>query len=654
LGCQVVGDPIPSKKWFLNGRDESWLNRHTATAPSESLTGYNTNNHIMAIDDVTPGKDNGNFTCYVENSLGSDSVTYNVLVQVPPEPASVHILQTSSTSITARWRITDNGYSPINKIVLNYKMTYGEWAEKELAWHQNEYTLNDLHCGREYHLYVVLYNGIGPSATSKVLTARTLGSRPTGPNEADLFVQSNTTYLSLKLDTWSDHRCEILYFVVEYKLAAVDTWSTVTNDLQPQARYSIRGLTPNTEYDLKVTAHNHAGSTTIRYATATLPVNYSGAAGHFGRGGRGNTLSRVLMGLGIKSILLIVVSSLCLVLASIGVCVCLRKKHPPHTNIGYGEIPKSCTMENRQNLVEHQIYATIQRKQPPMPPFGAASSAISGGPHQFHPQHSGLGPLGPKTSLAAGTLDRLKMLKPRRSVSQPGAHTENGLQQQQHGSIDSTADIRPYATAAQSAAPSSNNGRYQHFHHLHHNNLRSTPPGSSRCATLGRIKTLEMTEYQKDKLLNEANTVKIRESKEYTLSLGRNHKVKSRKPYSESDAEYDLETDTDNSSGESGGGVRRLANSFNPSSGMAPGVDREARGQGVGCTSENSNGAAVTSGGHLLNNQRAMNHSNMSGSRQQQQLRATFGSPYLNNQQPLNSANSRNQQSAYRQQNLNL
>ena len=159
-----MGDPIPSKKWFLNGRDESWLNRHTATAPSESLTGYNTNNHIMAIDDVTPGKDNGNFTCYVENSLGSDSVTYNVLVQghclflftlpnlkicmvlsvsqrffcvfsapVPPEPASVHILQTSSTSITARWRITDNGYSPINKIVLNYKMTYGEWAEKEVS-----------------------------------------------------------------------------------------------------------------------------------------------------------------------------------------------------------------------------------------------------------------------------------------------------------------------------------------------------------------------------------------------------------------------------------------------------------------------------------------------------------------------------------------
>ena len=47
------------------------------------------------------------------------------------------------------------------------------------------------------------------------------------------------------------------------------------------------------------------------------------------------------------------------------------------------------------------------------------------------------------------------------------------------------------------------------------------------CSTLqrggggGRMKTLEMTEYQKQKLLDEANTVRIRESKEYTLSLGR-------------------------------------------------------------------------------------------------------------------------------------
>lgn len=36
-------------------------------------------------------------------------------------------------------------------------------------------------------------------------------------------------------------------------------------------------------------------------------------------------------------------------------------------------------------------------------------------------------------------------------------------------------------------------------------------PGCS--ATLGRVKNLEMTEYQKEKLINEANTVKIKVKK---------------------------------------------------------------------------------------------------------------------------------------------
>ena len=62
----------------------------------------------------------------------------------------------------------------------------------------------------------------------------------------------------------------------------------------------------------------------LRYATATLPINYSGAAGHYGRGASGG-IHRIFSGLGIRSLILIVLSSLCLVFASIFVCVCLRK-----------------------------------------------------------------------------------------------------------------------------------------------------------------------------------------------------------------------------------------------------------------------------------------------------------------------------------------
>merc|ERR1711997_1365434 len=70
---------------------------------------------------------------------------------------------------------------------------------------------------------------------------------------------------------------------------------------------------------------------------------------------------------------------------------------------------------------------------------------------------------------------------------------------------------------------------------------------------------------QKEKLINEANTVKIKESKEYTLSLGRNHNKagRARKEatlYSESE-EYD---DTDTSGGETSGLTISLHQSQQP------------------------------------------------------------------------------------------
>ena len=59
-----------------------------------------------------------------------------------------------------------------------------------------------------------------------MITSRTLGNRPTGPSDTDKFVYANTTYLSLRLDAWNDHKCEILYFVVEYKLESSTSWTT--------------------------------------------------------------------------------------------------------------------------------------------------------------------------------------------------------------------------------------------------------------------------------------------------------------------------------------------------------------------------------------------------------------------------------------------
>lgn len=172
----------------------------------------------------------------------------------------------------------------------------------------------------------------------------------------------------------------------------------------------------------------------LRYSVSTLAENYSGAAPY--ENGSSH-IHNVFMGLGVRTILLILVSSICLVLSSIGVCVCLRKselnekqnyikialissfrnilEHSPHVGMRYGEIPKSCTMDARHNNIEHQVnasqslkltgvkylflivicnfeepfkiyssvlntqlYATIQRKQAPIPPFTGATNVSKG------------------------------------------------------------------------------------------------------------------------------------------------------------------------------------------------------------------------------------------------------------------------------------
>lgn len=256
-----------------------------------------------------------------------------------------------------------------------------------------------------------------------------------------------------------------------------------------------------------------------RYTTSTLAENYSGAA-HYGNSDGSSDFDHVIKGIGLRSVLLILVSSLCLVLASIGVCICLRKskipdfpplavsqfdrkrklikqrqlnidvrakrkcvswlsnqaedphsqtlilritrisakclknasifltEHPSHAPVGYGEIPKSCTIENRQNLIEHQLYATIQRKQPPVPPFTSDTPAARKG-------------------FDTMMTDRLKRLN-------------NG-------------DVAPPPMAV---CPYSKNS--------------FMPTTSSRCATLGRVKNLEMTEYQRQNYLNTAGVNIVR------------------------------------------------------------------------------------------------------------------------------------------------
>ncbi len=69
MDCRYAGEPTPNKKWFFNAREEGWLAQRSLFADTE-----------MDIPNLSKEHE-GNYTCYVENSIGTDSVTHRVVVQ---------------------------------------------------------------------------------------------------------------------------------------------------------------------------------------------------------------------------------------------------------------------------------------------------------------------------------------------------------------------------------------------------------------------------------------------------------------------------------------------------------------------------------------------------------------------------------------------
>ncbi|XP_012218067.1 cell adhesion molecule Dscam2-like isoform X2 [Linepithema humile] len=342
MACLVVGDPRPSVEWR---RANTKLQQKSDVGPDNTLT----------LRNVQRGHED-NYSCHAKNSLGTDEITYTLHIQVPPTSPTLLATGTTTDAIQLQWKQGDNGGAPIKGFLLAYRREFAEWEEVMLDRRAGTHLLEGLQCGTRYQFTLAAFNRIGSGSASDIQTAKTNGSKPLPPPKHH-FVRPNQTFAILELAAWQDGGCPLTYFVVEYRRLPGD-WLLVSNNVPPQSKFPIVDLESGTNYELRVTAYNNAGSTQAEYLFSTLSPSGNNRLHEDHPQESENTP----LYLDAHVLAPSVISVLAVMLAIAGVCFCL-KTHPEGS--GGANDPSSQTqaaLDNKHNMEQReQYYATVRK-----------------------------------------------------------------------------------------------------------------------------------------------------------------------------------------------------------------------------------------------------------------------------------------------------
>ncbi|XP_065347787.1 cell adhesion molecule Dscam2-like isoform X4 [Cloeon dipterum] len=349
LPCQVVGVPRASVEWKKG--DVKIQKEHRVMVSSDNT---------LIISNVQRANE-GNYTCYARNNLGTDHITFALRVQVPPTQPILLATAVTSNTVQLQWKQGDNGGAPVKGFLLSFKKDFhsAEWEDVSLDKRLHMYLMDNLDCGTQYQFKLTPFNKIGNGVPSKTEIAQTSGTKPVAPSR-NQFLQSNISAVVLYLNTWSDGGCPVLHFAVELRKNNAE-WQTVSSSVTPQPRYLIEGLESSTKYFLRVTAHNNAGYTMAEFEFETLH-QYGGVSPSHGVVLSASDDSNVSVF--DPQVLLpssIVVAVIFLFVS--GFCYCWRRKSD-HDSMQDSQV--SMAMDNKQNMEQRELqyYATVRKPMP--------------------------------------------------------------------------------------------------------------------------------------------------------------------------------------------------------------------------------------------------------------------------------------------------
>ncbi|CAG7733862.1 unnamed protein product [Allacma fusca] len=365
LPCKVVGDPVPTQEWTKLSKPVEDNDRISRNADGSLL-----------IRDARK-EDEGEYICEVANIRGSESVNHSVFVQVPPAAPSVQMASSTHNSISIIWKqMEGDKIAPVKGYILHLKVR-DEWIEKRISRHLNTYEITDLDCGTRYQLYLTGYNTAGIGKASNMLkNVSTLGDVPRLVIPVpEMMLLINVTWIRVKLDSWDDSGCAISHCRVMYRPHEYQSrWQTVSADLSLKSKdVDIVGLKPSTHYAVRVSCQNSAGENEVDLNPRTLPHGVGDQQDSLNNSSvwktaPAATVASTVFYLDWKLMGPIVLSSVAMILAGGGLCLCIKKKPQvmgrSMEHLSGGTPSSSTYFKGNQRSNSHQLYMTVKKATP--------------------------------------------------------------------------------------------------------------------------------------------------------------------------------------------------------------------------------------------------------------------------------------------------
>ncbi|XP_058256378.1 receptor-type tyrosine-protein phosphatase S isoform X9 [Hemibagrus wyckioides] len=249
--CAASGNPDPEITWF---KDFLPIDPSTSNGRIKQLR-----SGALQIEN-TEETDQGKYECVATNVEGVRySAPANLYVRVRRVPPRFSILPTNH-------EIMPGGSINITCVAVGSPMPYVKWMlnsedltpEDDMPVGRNVLELNSVHESANYTCVAMSSLGI-IEAVSQVIV-KSLPKPPGTP------VVTETTATSITI-TWDSGNPEpVSYYIIQYRAKIPDS-KFETMDSITTTRYSIGGLSPNTEYEIRVSAVN-----TIGQGPASEPV----------------------------------------------------------------------------------------------------------------------------------------------------------------------------------------------------------------------------------------------------------------------------------------------------------------------------------------------------------------------------------------------